>query len=181
MAAANSSETEPQAASRSVPLQRHGKIGGATREKAARRRKQRREEATIDENRAHDRLAVPTVHKSPFPVMKNFRQFSRRPIKGDLSRSSLRHNHIIQVTGQPLPVTAKKFSETALDTIADNRLAYFGADGDAEPVLSGVIGFAEDHKMGSVDSLGSSRQAQKLRASGKAGPLGKFFPTLRHL
>jgi hypothetical protein len=86
---------------------------------------------------------------------KGIPQFLRCLIRRDLSGPLLRHDHVISMTGQSLSMTTKKFSEQSFDPVTDHRIPHLSADGNAESVLSLVIGSAQDHKMGGVNFLPS--------------------------
>ncbi len=50
-----------------------------------------------------------------------------------------------------MAMATKKFSEKPLDPIANDRFPHPCADRDAESVLSLIVGFADDNKMGGVN------------------------------
>ncbi len=53
--------------------------------------------------------------------------------------------------GDLMAMATKKFSEKPLDPIANDRFPHPCADRDAESVLSLIVGFADDNKMGGVN------------------------------
>ena len=53
-------------------------------------------------------------------------------------------------------MAAKKFSEASLDPVASNRLTHPCADRNAESVLSPVVCFGDDNKVGGVNLSPSS-------------------------